>query len=149
MTMTTATLAARAHNGVVPNDDPAAKPVRRRFTAAYKLAVLEEYEQLTDPGAKGALLRREGLYSSHIVEWRRARDLGSIEGRTAKLRGAKPSAQRKEIERLRRRNERLEDQLAKHKQALEIQGKASELLARLLADSDPETTQQPEEGPRR
>ncbi len=71
MTMTTATLTARAHNGVVPNDDPAARPVRRRFTAAYKLAILEEYERLTDPGAKGALMRREGLYSIHIVEWRR------------------------------------------------------------------------------
>lgn len=67
MTMTTATLTGRAQDGVVPNDDPAARPVRRRFTAAYKLAILDEYEQLTDPGAKGVLLRREGLYSSHIL----------------------------------------------------------------------------------
>lgn len=61
MTMTAASLHARAHDGVVPDNDPAAKPVRRRFTAAYKLAILEEYEQTTGPGAKGALLRREGL----------------------------------------------------------------------------------------
>lgn len=147
MTMSNASLMGRAHDGVVP-DDPAAKPVRRRFGAEYKLAILEEYEQLSDPGAKGALLRREGLYSSHIVEWRRAREVGAIEGLAPKVRNSKRSAADKEIERLRRRNERLEDQLAKHKQALEIQGKASELLARLLADSDPEATQQPED-PRR
>ncbi|MHB1739307.1 MAG: hypothetical protein ACYCXA_07475 [Actinomycetes bacterium] len=73
--MTTATLLARAHDGVVPEDDPALKPTRRRFSAACKLVILEEYEQLSDPDAKGALLRREGLYSSHLVEWRRARDL--------------------------------------------------------------------------
>src|SRR5487761_1665370 len=79
MTMTTATLIRRAHDGAVA-DDPAAKPVRRRFTAAYKLAILDEYEQLADPGTKGALLRREGLYSSHIVEWRRARDGGALAG---------------------------------------------------------------------
>src|SRR5487761_1147340 len=145
MTMTTATLIRRAHDGAVA-DDPAAKPVRRRFTAAYKLAILDEYEQLADPGTKGALLRREGLYSSHIVEWRRARDVGAIEGLVPKVRRSKRSAEDHEIERLRRRNERLTDQLAKHKQALEIQGKASELLARLLAESDPDTTQQPQEG---
>ena len=149
MTATPARLTPGAHEGAGGGEDPAAKPVRRRFTDAYKLAILAEYEQLTDPGAKGALLCREGLYSSHIVEWRRARDLGSIEGLTLKARRSKRSAEHKEIERLRRRNEHLEEQLAKHKQALEIQGKASELLARLLADSDPETAQQPEEGPGR
>ena len=149
MTATPARLTPGVDEGAGAGEDPAAKPVRRRFTTAYKLAILEEYGQLTDPGAKGALLGREGLYSSHIVEWRRARDLGSIGGLTPKARRSKPSAEHKEIERLRRRNERLEEQLAKHKQALEIQGKASELLARLLADSDPETAQQPEEGPGR
>jgi len=142
MTMTTATLTERSHDGAVP-DDPAAKPVRRRFTAAYKLAILEKYEQLTDPGAKGALLRREGLYSSHVVEWRRARDAGAISGLVPKHH-KKRSATERELERLRRRNVRLEDQLAKHKQVLEIQGKASELLARLLAESaDTETEQRP------
>jgi transposase-like protein len=144
MTMTTATLTSRAHDGVVPDDDPAARPSRRRFTAAYKLAILQEYEHLTDSGAKGALLRREGLYSSHIVEWRRAREVGALSGLTAKVRRSKHTAESREIERLRRRNERLEDQLQKHKQALEIQGKASELLSRLLAESAEGTDQQPE-----
>jgi transposase-like protein len=140
--MTSAALTSRAHDGVVGDDDPAAKPVRRRFSAEYKLAILAEYDRITDPGAKGALLRREGLYSSHIVEWRRARDVGALAELAPKARRAKQSAEQREIERLRRRTERLEDQLAKHKQALEIQGKASELLARLLAESTEETAQQ-------
>ena len=142
--MTTATLTARAHDGVVTGEDPAGKPTRRRFSAAYKLAILEEYERCSDSGEKGALLRREGLYTSHIVEWRRAREVGALAGLAPKVRRSKRSAEQAEIDRLRRRNEKLEDQLAKHKQALEIQGKASELLARLLAESTEETAQQPE-----
>jgi transposase len=145
MTMTTAALIARAHDGSVRDDDPAARPTRRRFTAEYKLAILAEYDRTTDPGAKGALLRREGLYSSHIVEWRRARDVGALAELAPKVRRSKASADQRELERLRRRNERLEVQLQKHKQALEIQGKASELLSRLLAESAEETAQQPEE----
>jgi transposase-like protein len=143
MTMTSAALLARAHDGGVGDDDPAAKPTRRRFTAEYKLAILDEYERLTDPGAKGALLRREGLYSSHIVEWRRARDVGALKELVPKTRPAKRSAEQVELDRARRRIERLEDDLAKHKLALEIQGKASELLERLLAESDPESRRQP------
>lgn len=141
MTMTTAALLARAQDEGV--DDLAPKPKRRRFTAEYKLAILDEYERLTDPGAKGALLRREGLYSSHLVEWRRARDAGALKELAAKTRPAKRSAEQLELDRARKRIERLEDDLAKHKLALEIQGKASELLERLLAGSDPENRRQP------
>jgi len=143
MTMTNASLVARAHNGKVRDDDPAAKPARRRFTTEYKAAIVEEYDGATDPGAKGAILRREGLYTSHIVEWRRAKDAGALAGLAPKHRKKRSDAER-EVERLRKRNARLEVQLANHKQALEIQGKASELLARLLAESaDTETQQQP------
>jgi transposase len=142
MTMSSAALRPRAHDGGV-GDDPAAKPTRRRFSAEYKLAILDEYERLTDPGAKGALLRREGLYSSHVVEWRRARDVGALKELAPKTRPAKRTAEQIENDRLRRRNERLEDELAKHKLALEIQGKASELLERLLAESDPTNRRQP------
>ena len=142
--MTSASLAARAHDGKVRDgDDPAARPARRRFTSQYKLAILEEYDSLTDPGAKGALLRREGLYSSHIVEWRRARDVGALAGLAPKRQLKKRSAER-ELEQAKRKIERLEDQLGRHRKALEAQGKASELLARLLAESeDDETRQQP------
>src|SRR5580658_1499208 len=120
MTMTTQALVARAHDMGVGDDDPASKPKRRRFDAEYKLAILDEYDRTTDPGAKGALLRREGLYSSHIVEWRRARDVGALAELAPKVRRSKQSAEQRELERLRRRNERLEVQLQKHKQALEI-----------------------------
>jgi transposase len=143
MTMTSAALLARAHDGGVGDDDPAPKPTRRRFSAEYKLGILDEYERLTDPGAKGALLRREGLYSSHIVEWRRARDVGALRELAPKSRPAKRTTEQIENDRLRRRNERLESELAKHKLALEIQGKASELLERLLAESDETNRRQP------
>jgi transposase len=148
MTMTSTPLIERAQNGAVPDDDSAAKPKRRRFSAEYKLSILEEYERITDQGGKGALLRREGLYSSHIVEWQRAREVGALAGLTPKHRKKRSAAER-ELDLLRRRNAKLEDQLAKHRVALEAQGKASELLAKLLAESTPETTQQPEEGPKR
>ena len=144
MTMTSTPLAARAHDGKVRDgDDPAAKPTRRRFSEQYKLAILEEYEGLSDPGAKGALLRREGLYSSHIVEWRRARDVGALSGLAPKHRKKRSDAER-ELEKAKKKIERLEDKLDRHRKALEAQGKASELLARLLAESaDTETEQQP------
>ena len=113
------------------------------FTDDYKRRILEEYQSQTDPGTKGALLRREGQYSSQMVEWRRAQEVGDISPPALKHRKKRTPAER-ELERLRKRNARLEAQLANHKQALEIQGKASELLARLLAESaDTETEQQP------
>src|ERR1700730_12141723 len=76
--MSTAALLHRGQNDAVSEDDPAARPRRRSFSAEYKLGILAEYEALSDSGAKGALLRREGLYSSQIVEWRRARDAGAM-----------------------------------------------------------------------
>ena len=144
MTMSTASLAARAHDGKVRDgDDPAARPARRRFTEQYKLAILAEYDAASDPGAKGALLRREGLYTSHIVEWRRARVVGELSGLAPKHRKKRSDAER-ELEKAKKKIERLEDKLDRHRQALEAQGKASELLARLLAESeDDETSQQP------
>jgi transposase-like protein len=142
MTMTTTALLERAHDGAVRDDDRDAKPRRRRFTAQYKLGILAEYERLDDPGAKGALLRRERLYSSHIVEWRRARDVGALAELEPKTRPRSKSADQLEIERLRRQNAKLADQLARHKQALEIQGKAGELLSRLLAESTEDADQQ-------
>jgi transposase len=69
----------------------AAKPQRRSFTAEYKRRLLKEADACTTPGAVGALLRREGLYSSHLVEWRRARARGELAGLTPKKRGRKPT----------------------------------------------------------
>lgn len=79
MTLTNSTtLATRAHDGGVHDDtDPAAPPTRRSYSPEYKLAILTAYDEETEPGAKGAFLRREGLYSSQITEWRKAREAGS------------------------------------------------------------------------
>jgi transposase-like protein len=141
MTMTTADLHAVAvDDGTVsPRAD---RPRRRTFTAEYKLAILAEYEA-AEPGAKGALLRREGLYSSHLVEWRRARDAGALAGLQAADRPAKRSAAEVENERLRRANQRLARELAKTQAALEVVGKAHALLELLSESADTEQRSKP------
>lgn len=125
--------------GMGPRSD---QPRRRSFTAEYKAAILAEYDSLTEPGAKGALLRREGLYSSHIIEWRRARDAGAAAGLADKPRKPSRSPAEVEAERLARDNERLRAELAKTKAALEVVGKAHALLELLSesAESDPRST---------
>jgi transposase-like protein len=130
------------HDGAMPDDDPAARPRRRRFSPEYKLAVLAEYDRLTEPGDKGALLRREGLYTSHIVEWRRARDAGALSGLAAQGRQSRRTPDQVELERVRRRNQRLEAELARTRAALEIMGKAHELLGQLSerADTEPRSS---------
>jgi transposase len=117
---------------VVP--DPAPRPVRRSFTAAYRLAIVAEYEA-APRGEKGAVLRREGLYHSHVKEWTAARDAGARAGvgdghKSAP--GSKGSAKdRGEVERLRAQNVRLTAQLTQTRTALDIMGKAHVLLEML------------------
>ena len=74
-----------------PDPEVVAKPKRRQFTAEYRLRILEEAERCTQPGEVGRLLRREGLYSSHLTTWRRARRTGSLRELASKKRGAKPA----------------------------------------------------------
>lgn len=112
----------------VPDPAVEAKPQRRRFTAEYKLRILREVERAKEPGEVGAILRREGLYSSHLGTWRRDRDRVATAGLTARKRGPKATPKdprithlEREIARLRRRNQQVET-------LLEIQKKASELL---------------------
>ena len=84
--------AANSRRAAAPTPDPevVAKAQRRKFTAEYKLGIVEEADRASDPGAIGALLRREGLYSSHLVEWRRLREAGAL-GALSKKRGRKPT----------------------------------------------------------
>ena len=141
MTMTTASLLARAHDRGVDEPDPATRPRRRSFTAGYKTRILDEYDALPAGSTeRGALLRREGLYTSHIAEWRKARGAGARDGLAPKSKSRR-SPEQVELEKLRRRNERLEAELAKTKLALEITGKAHALLELLSesADSDPKS----------
>jgi transposase-like protein len=115
----------------------AGQPKRRTFTAAYKLKILERYEQLEYPAERGALLRREGLYHSHIEYWRAARDKGALKALAEKPAGRPPrSPAEVENERLRKENEKLAAELARTKAALEVVGKAHALLELLSESAD-------------
>jgi hypothetical protein len=143
MTMTIASLAARADDGGVDQPDPAARPRRRSFTAEYKTRILGEYDGLpVGSPQRGALLRREGLYTSHLAEWRKARDAGARDGLAPKVK-ARRTPEQVEVERLRRRTERLEAELARTKLALEITGKAHALLELLSESADTDPTSKP------
>jgi transposase len=143
MTMTTASLLARAHDGAVDEPDPAARPRRRSFTAEYKERILDEYDALSHGSdERGALLRREGLYTSHIAEWRKARAAGARNGLASKVKSRR-SPEQIELEKLRRRNERLEAELARTRTALEITGKVHALLEQLSESAAPEQKPKP------
>jgi transposase len=106
----------------------------RQYPAAYKLRTLEEYERL-DKAGKGALLRREGLYTSLISEWRKQRDKGALAA-LEQRRGRPPADPLlRENARLQAENARLRDQLARQAKVLEVQGELSALLSRLAASS--------------
>jgi transposase len=108
----------------------------RRYPAAYKLRILGEYEQL-DKAGKGALLRREGLYTSLLSEWRKQRDKGALAALGAERQPGRPPVDSREREtaRLRRRVEQLETDLARARKVIEVQGELSALLGGLAADS--------------
>jgi len=122
-----------------PDPEVPERARRRRFTAKYKLEVLAAYDA-ADPGDKGAILRREGLYSSHITEWRRARDAGALAGLAAP-RGRKRRDPREErIARLERDKQRLEQELARARFVMDVQAKLQALLEQLSESADTETT---------
>jgi len=122
----------QVHAGPMPDPEVPERPVRRRFSARYKLDILAEIDA-AEPGGIGAILRREGLYSSHLVDWRRARDRGALEALARPQGRPKPNPLAKENERLRRQNARLTGRLATAERIIEIQGKVSELLGIPLA----------------
>lgn len=118
--------------------DPAPRPKRRTFTSEYKLRIVAEYDA-APRNEKSAVLRRERLFHSHVTEWRAARDAGALEKlvdrRTSAVR-PKKSAAEVENEKLRRRVQALEKDLARNKAALEVMGKASALLEMLSESAD-------------
>jgi transposase len=127
---------------------PSPRPSRRSFSTEYKLAIVAEYENAPN-GEKGAVLRREGLYSSHVIEWSRARDAGVLAGVADSRRPEKQpkkSAETAELERLRARNAKLEADLLKTRTALDIMGKAHALLEQLSGSAD---DQEPSTRPRK
>ena len=125
-----------------PDPEVPERAKRRTYTAKYKLEILAAYDAAPD-GEKGALLRREGLYSSHIVSWRRARDAGALAGLSA-ARGRKqrdPQAER--IARLEQEKRQLEQELAKTRFVVDVQAKLHALLETLSESADTETRSTP------
>ena len=124
--------AARPSREGVPDPELVERASRRRFSAEYKLRILRETDACSRPGEIGALLRREGLYTSHLTAWRKQRDAGALAGLDRK-RGRKP-ADRRDAENaaLRRRLERAEAELEKARTVIEVQGNVSALLGELL-----------------
>ena len=113
-----------------PDPEVVEKPSRRRFTAGYKRRIIEEADQCTEPGEIGRLLRREGLYSSHLSSWRRAAREGSLKA-LSKKRGPKPGPTNPlepKLRKLERENARLEKELHKAHLIIDVQGKVAGLL---------------------
>lgn len=123
----------------VPDPEVSDRPRRRKFTAKYKLAVLRELDACTEPGQVGAVLRREGLYSSHVTSWRRAREAGELQGLAPKKHG-RPRKPRNRLQpendQLRRENARLHEELRKANIIIDVQKKLSTILGISLPETD-------------
>ena len=125
-----------------PDPEVSEKPTRRRYPAEYKLRILKEVDACTEPGHVGAVLRREGLYSSLLSTWRRQREDGSLKALSPSKRGRKvkpPNPLSRRVEELERKNRKLEAQLKQAQAVIEVQKKLSEILALSPTDA-------PEEG---
>jgi transposase len=137
------TVSSGSETGFIAQEtEVSAKARRRKFTAEYKSKILAEAEACTKQGEIGALLRREGLYSSHLVEWRRARDGGALAGLAPRKRG--PAAQvphplEKKVLDLQRENTRLQRRAERAEGLVALQKKVSELLGIQLPKPDEET----------
>jgi transposase-like protein len=117
----------------------AEKAGRRRFSATYKLRMLDLADKCTEPGSLGKLLRKEGLYSSTLSDWRRQREQGMLQGLSPAKRGpraAEPNPLQPEVERLRKENRRLAKRLNKAELLLDVQKKISQLLGLEMIEGD-------------
>ncbi len=134
MTQQRATTSCRNGTDLSQAPDPEVTPQgkRRTFTCEYKLRILAEAERSTEPGAIGALLRREGLYSSHLTTWRRQREAGELAAGAPKQRGRKPDKQAQELARLQQENERLRAQLEQAELIISAQKKLAQALESTL-----------------
>ena len=119
----------------VPDAEVVDKPLRRRFAPSYKLRIVEEADRCTEPGEIGRLLRREGLYSSHLTTWRKAAHSGSLKA-LSKKRGRKRERNplEEKVRKLERENTRLEKERQKAHLIIDVQGKVAGLLGLSLED---------------
>lgn len=139
--MTDVTARNVAKNGGLRNKkdpDQADRAKRRTFEAGFKLRVLEEWDR-SEAAERSAILRREGLYSSTIADWKRQRRAGTLRDGGARSPDGRGGPSFAEVDRLRRDNLRLQEELAKAKFVIEVQGKVSALLEELSKSADTET----------
>lgn len=122
----------------MPNTEVVVKAKRRQYTAEYKLRILRELDGSQGTGETGALLRREGLYSSHLTSWRRQRERGELDGLAPQKRGPKPDPQAMELARLQRENERLRERLRQAELIIDVQKKVAQMLGVPIADPQPD-----------
>ena len=121
-----------------PETEVVRRAARRRYTAEYKLRILREVDACKGTGEIGALLRREGLYSSNLTKWRQQRERGELEGLAEQRRGPKEDPQAVENARLKRENERLREELRKAQLIIEVQKKVSQILGVPLEEQEKE-----------
>ena len=124
----------------LPETEVVKKAKRRHYTGEYKLRILREVDTCQASGEIGALLRREGLYSSHLTIWRRQRERGELDGLSPQKRGPKADPQEAELARLQRENERLRQRLMKAELIIEVQKKVSQMLGVELPENELDET---------
>lgn len=122
----------------MPKTEVVARAQRRQYPAEYKLRILRELDSSLGTGETGALLRREGLYSSHLTSWRRQRERGELDGLSPQKRGPKPDPQAVELARLKRENEQLRERLRKAELIIDVQKKVAQMLGELSEAAQPD-----------
>jgi transposase len=123
-----------------PDPEVPAKPTRRRFSADYRIRILKEADACKKAGELGALLRREGLYSSHLITWRQQRDRGALVGMRATKRGPKPRPVDSRVKQLEAENRRLQHKLQRAETIITLQKKVAEILGIPLKPLDSDET---------
>jgi transposase-like protein len=120
----------------MPRTEVVAKAKRRQYTAEYKLRILREVDACQGYGEIGALLRREGVYSSSLTNWRRQRERGELDGLSPQKRGPKPDPQAVELARLKREVEHLRERLRKAEMIIDVQKKVAQMLGEAPEETD-------------
>jgi transposase-like protein len=123
-------------NEEVPKTEVVAKAKRKRFTAAEKMRILREVEACRGTGEIGALLRREGIYSSYLTTWRKQRESRELDGLAPKKRGPKPNPEAIELAKLRREHERLKERMRQAELIIDVQKKVARMLGATLDAPD-------------
>ncbi len=123
-------------NEEVPKTEVVAKAKRRHFTAAEKIRILREVDACQGTGEIGALLRREGIYSSYLTTWRKQRENRELEGLAPRKRGPKPNPEAIELAKLRREHERLKERMRQAELIIDVQKKVARMLGATLDAPD-------------